>query len=254
MPQPVPQKLTCSQCGFENEPERVYCHNCGTKLDRSLLPKDTTSAEDNLAASRKRIKKMTNPGKGWTEVKTGFNTLVWAVLVAALYLLFSPPERPPLTRDKEAGANLISVMIEDALGSPAAGVLQFSEADISQHMRTRVKAVEVIPLLEFKRAYARLDDGQITVGVEQDVFGITTVCSSVDYQLKVIDGQFVATKVGQHFGRLGFDPRIPKVDSIFQPLWAAMKREKPLIDRVQQVTITKDRVVVALKAAAPAPR
>ena len=252
MPQPAPQKLTCSQCGFENEPERVYCHNCGTKLDRSLLPKDTTSPEDNLAAARKRIKKMTNPGKGMAEFKTAINTLVWAVLVAALYLIFSPPELGPLPREKEAGANLISVVIDDALQSPAGSVLQFTEADLSQHMRTRVKAVEVIPLLEFKRAYARLSDGQITVGVEQDLFGLTTICSSVDYQLKVIDGQFVATKVGQRFGRLGFDPRIPKVDGIFQPLWASMKREKPLIDRIQQINITKDRVAIALKPAGPA--
>lgn len=252
MPQPAPQKLTCSQCGFENEPERVYCHNCGTKLDRSILPKDTTSPEENLAAARKRIKKMTNPGRGLAEVKTFFNTIVWALTVASLYLLFSPPELEPLSREKEAGANLISVAIDDAMQSPAASVIQFTEADISQHLRTRIKAIEVIPFLEFKRAYARLSDGQITVGVEQDLFGLTTICSSVDYQVKIIDGQFVATKVGQRFGRLGFDPRIPKVDSIFQPLWAAMKREKPIIDRIQQISITKDRVAIALKPAGPA--
>ena len=36
MSQSSTPKLTCGQCGYENEPERVYCHNCGTKLDRSV--------------------------------------------------------------------------------------------------------------------------------------------------------------------------------------------------------------------------
>lgn len=254
MAQPPPKTLTCTQCGFENEPERVYCHNCGTKLDRSLLPKETTTHEENLAATRKRVRKMTSPGVGWNEFKTGCSTLVWAALVASLYLLLSPPSNPPLPREKEVGANLISVVIEDALQAPTSSVLQFTEADISQHMRSRIrKDAEVVPFLEFQRAYARLGEGQITVGVQQDLFGLP-LYSSVDYRIEVVDGKFVATKVGQHFGRLGIDPRIPKVDTIFQPVWNAMKREKPLMDRLQAVTITKDRVVVALKPATAPPR
>ena len=51
--------LTCSQCGFANETERVYCHNCGAKLDRSLLPKATETSKDSVAKVRKRVQKMT---------------------------------------------------------------------------------------------------------------------------------------------------------------------------------------------------
>lgn len=251
MAQPAPKSLTCSQCGFENEPERVYCHNCGTKLDRSLLPKDTTTLEETMAETRKRVRKMTSPGTGWMEVKTGLSTLAWAALVATLYLLLSPPEREPISREKEVGANLISVVIEDALQSPAASVLRFSEADLSQHMRSRIKkGTEVIPYVDFKRAYALLDDGKVTVGVQQDLFGLD-LYSTIEYQLDVVDGKLVATKVGQRFGRLGIDPRIPKMDAIFQPVWAGLKREKPLIDRVQAVKVTKDAMVIALKPAAP---
>ena len=28
-------KLVCPDCRHENEPERIYCHNCGARLDRS---------------------------------------------------------------------------------------------------------------------------------------------------------------------------------------------------------------------------
>ena len=32
--------LTCKECQHVNEEARIYCHNCGTKLDRSLLVED----------------------------------------------------------------------------------------------------------------------------------------------------------------------------------------------------------------------
>ncbi len=250
MAQPIPKTLTCPQCGFENEPERVYCHNCGTKLDRSLLPKDTTTPEETIAATRKRVRKMTHPGNTMMEIKTGFSTLVWAALVAAIYLLLSPPSRPPLSREKEVGANLISVLIDDALEAPTASVLQFTEADISQHMRNRAKKAGVIPFIDFKRSYALLADGKITVGVEQDAYGLP-IYASVEYRFEMDGGMLKPIKVGQYFGRLGIDPRIPKVDAIFQPLWNALKREKPLLDRVQAISITKNGVAIALKAAPP---
>ena len=47
--------LTCAECGFVNEAERVYCHNCGKKLDRSLIPKEDpkTGVPKSLAMLRK---------------------------------------------------------------------------------------------------------------------------------------------------------------------------------------------------------
>lgn len=250
MAQPSKQTLTCSQCGFENEPERVYCHNCGTKLDRSLLPKDTTSPEETMAATRRRVRKLTSPGRGWHEFKTACSTLVWAALVASIYLILSEPSRKPLPREKEVSASLISVLIDDALQAPTATVLQFTEADISQHMRSRVKGAEVIPFVEFKRAYALFTDGKITIGVVQDLFGLP-LYSSIEYDIEVVGGSFRATKTGQWFGRLGIDPRIPKADTVFQPIWAGLKREQPLIERAQAVDITGERIVIALKPAAP---
>jgi hypothetical protein len=30
-------KLACTECQHQNEVQRIYCHNCGAKLDRSAL-------------------------------------------------------------------------------------------------------------------------------------------------------------------------------------------------------------------------
>ena len=37
---PVMTKLICPDCQHENELERIYCHNCGARLDRTGLIKE----------------------------------------------------------------------------------------------------------------------------------------------------------------------------------------------------------------------
>src|SRR4029453_16650967 len=107
------QKLTCAQCGYENEPERVYCHNCGTKLDRSVLPRDTQTHQETLAETRRRIRKMTHPGTFGPTAKTFFKTIFWAAILAAILLLIRKPANL-LTREQEALANIIPGQINAA--------------------------------------------------------------------------------------------------------------------------------------------
>ena len=76
--------LPCEQCGYANEPERVYCHNCGAKLDRSLLPKTTEKPPERPEKARKRIEKMTNPKSGGVgrEIKALFKVAFFSALLA----------------------------------------------------------------------------------------------------------------------------------------------------------------------------
>ena len=51
------RRLTCAECKYENEVERVYCHNCGEKLDRSLLPKvDEVKPGDDLDKAGRKVR------------------------------------------------------------------------------------------------------------------------------------------------------------------------------------------------------
>src|ERR1700752_377758 len=90
--------LPCEQCGYLNEPERVYCHNCGAKLDRSLLPKaEAEKKEEHPAAARKPIQKMTNPKSGsiLREIKTLFTVVFFSALLAAVWDFLQKPEEVP---------------------------------------------------------------------------------------------------------------------------------------------------------------
>src|SRR5580704_5733213 len=90
---PAAPTLTCKQCNYANEPERVYCHNCGAKLDRSLLPKTAEKPQEHPEKARKRIEKMTNPQSGvfWREIKTLFKVAFFSALLAVVLLVIQKP-------------------------------------------------------------------------------------------------------------------------------------------------------------------
>ena len=240
-------KLTCAHCGYENEPERVYCHNCGTKLDRSVLPKETVSQQENLPAARRRIKRMTNPGQGLALMKTLVRTLLWAALVAIIYLMVTPPSNLPSREDDSAAGNVITGDIDMAVENAASTKLQFTRADLSTHLRSRIKGKDgVIPGLQLKRPYVVLDDEKVTIGMEQSAWGYS-LYPSIEYRVTMEGGQWKAEKVGFRAGRLGIHPAIPGVDAAITKVLASLKQEKALLDRAQQISITKDHVVIVTR-------
>ena len=95
-PSPAPA-LPCEQCGYVNEPERVYCHNCGAKLDRSLLPQGRRENRRASRKPRKHIEKMTNPKSGvvMREIKAFFKVIFFSALLAVVLLIFQKPEDLP---------------------------------------------------------------------------------------------------------------------------------------------------------------
>src|SRR3954447_3928766 len=95
---PAPsQTLQCKECQYENEPERVYCHNCGAKLDRSVLPKEEQIRRESPEKARKRIKRMTNPGDSVfkRELEAFVKTVIFALLAAILVQMVRAPENIP---------------------------------------------------------------------------------------------------------------------------------------------------------------
>jgi hypothetical protein len=151
------QTLTCAQCGYANEPERVYCHNCGTKLDRSLLPKENDRKNESIEKTRKRVRKMTNPGQTGAvarEIKAFFKTIVWAAIVAALILFALPPDGIPDKSPAELATRIVSSELSDAVESPQPRSLQLTEAEVNAHLRQSLKkASGGMPGVKFERAF-----------------------------------------------------------------------------------------------------
>lgn len=244
-------KLTCGQCNYANEPERVYCHNCGSKLDRSLLPKvEEQKKEESAEQARKRVARMTNPKATslGRELWVFCKTIGSAIACAVLILMARAPEGVPSSK-LDVLPRMISMELHETLNVPQPRTIAFSEADVNAHLLKSVKAkAGIVPGVEFKRMYVNfLGDNVLRVSTEQSLWGYP-IYSGMMFRVGVVDGKFRADCAGGNFGRLRVHPLImSNVDFAFQKLWTSLKRERDQMDRMQTVLVDKGRIQFVTK-------
>lgn len=244
--------LTCPQCGYVNEAERVYCHNCGAKLDRSLLPKeDDVKTRESIERTRKRVKRMTNPSPFSLarEIKTLIGVLLWATVAAALIQFARKPDGVPPVQ-QELAARLVGSDLSDAIEAPQGRQVEFTEAEVNAHLKGLVKSrAGGLPGVRFERAYAKFEPGKVYIGMQQSLWGYH-IYSGVAHSLSVRNGQLVTKNVGGNFGRLPVHPAIMEyADFAFKKLWAALHREQEQMERMQAIRVNKGSITLVTKPA-----
>ena len=241
--------LTCDQCGFGNEPQRVYCHNCGAKLDRTLLPKPQEQKIESPEKARKRVAKMTNPGSGGAmrEIKTLFRVAIGSSVLATLILVGQKPEGVPDVK-KELSARPVGEEVMAAIESSQPRPLSFSDDEVNQYLKQTLKSKEgAIPGVQFERAFVKFTPGVIRISSEQSLWGYS-VFSGVSRKVEMKDGKFATVVVGGNFGRLEIDPRLMQyAEPAFEKLWAALQRERKQMESMQVVVVKDGRIDLMTK-------
>ena len=238
--------LTCSQCGFANEAERVYCHNCGAKLDRSLLPKAEEASKESIDKTRKRVQKMTNPSglNAVHELKTGANVIAWSALIALIVGFIREPDGLPPAKTDDLTLRMIGSELSEAVESPQPRTLIVTEAEANSFLRTSLKSKGTgwIPGAKFERAFVKFEKEHVYAGLEQSLFGFS-LHSGARYRVGMKDGKFFASNVGGNFGRVAIHPFLMNYASAaFQPLWKTLKRERDQVQGMQNVVVEKERI------------
>ena len=88
-------KLICPECRHENEPERIYCHDCGARLDRSAIAQ-AKPKEEPPQETQRRLRSILKP-KGLImrqRLLQGLKVILGAILVAAVVQIVLAPDLP----------------------------------------------------------------------------------------------------------------------------------------------------------------
>lgn len=239
--------IPCKQCGHVNEGERVYCHNCGSKLDRDLLP----GKQDKAAASaeKKRLARLVNPSRRRVSGLIGFflRPILFGLLVAAIVQALRPPDGvPDLAALGSGEPTSLAMTLEDLAQTPR--TVTVSEADINRYLGRAVRSKKLTTAggyVQYRQMFTKLTDGVIRITTVYAIFDYPFYAGS-SYKLTAGSEGLVAENAGGHFGRLPIHPKIMEHgDMMFAQVWGALKREKKLMDNLTEVRIGNGQMTLS---------
>ena len=244
-------KLVCPECGHENEPERVYCHRCGARLDRSAVASETLRQKE-VKDTQRHVRKMLSPQK-MAFRRLFFATcklVIGACAAAAVIQMILPPDVPSAAKD--VAPRQINFDLENAIYSHRPAQLDYTEEQVNAYLAYALKSKQSAlnkPLLNFKRAIVGFSEGGVTVTAERALFGYSLYTASA-YAARAGEGKVVVSNKGGNIGRLPFPPAIMQfMDIIFADLWSALQREQKLVAKMGAIEFHEKHVLLSAPAA-----
>jgi hypothetical protein len=226
-------KLICAECRHENEAERIYCHNCGERLDRSAVT--SKKKVDNAEETHRRLQKLLQgPSRTRQNLLTALKLMLAAVGAAGLIQIVLPPEFPPAV--KVSAPVQLDLELENAIRKSA--TLNYSDKDVNAYLTYRLagkkKALDK-PFLNFDRAVVVFKEGVCIIGWERSIFGYP-IYSQASYRMDDAAKQISVVNTGGWIGRLPIHPAAMQyADIIFKDVWAALDRERKLVCKMSSV-------------------
>jgi hypothetical protein len=248
-------KLLCPECQRENESERIYCHDCGARLDRSGLAKTAPKGE-NIEQTQRRLKQLLDPKR--LKMRLLFfrvsKLLLGAAVLAALIQLLMPPRDIP-ERLKNVELQQLNIQLENLVMSHSATPLQFTDGQVNTFLANIAKSKQTVlnKYLKFERAFVSFDEGMCLITVERSWMDYS-VFHSVSYNVALQNGTLIATPIGGKIGRMPIHPELMKYcQGLFQDLWTALDAEKKLVLKLGSIEFHPHTMVLIPKQASPAP-
>jgi hypothetical protein len=243
-------KLVCLECRRENEPERIYCHDCGARLDRTALAKVAPKGED-VKETQRRLKTMLDPQRAKIRhlfFKTS-KVILGALATAVVIQMLLPPDLPARPKAGEFPPQ-INLDIENAALNHQATPLQYTDAQVNAYLLNALKSKQAAlsKLLQFERAVVSFDETVCRITAERSLFGFS-VYSSTSSKVTMQNGTLNATNVGGTVGRMPIHPLLMKyADALFADLWGALDREKKSVAKMGTIEFHPQAVVLVPKA------
>lgn len=242
-------KLICPECRHENEAERIYCHDCGARLERSALAK-VMPKQENAKETQRRLKSMLDPQRA--KMRQMFfkvsKLILGAFGLAMLIQMLLPPDVPAPAKSTEL-APQIGLDLEGATATPSAPPLRYTEAQVNAYLANALKSKQAAlsKLLKFERALVSFDENLCRITAQRSLFGYslyTATSNSVTLQ----NGTFAVSNNGGSIGRLPVHPAVMKyADLIFGDLWTALDRERRSIVKMGAIEFHPQTVILTPK-------
>ena len=242
-------KLICPECRRENLPERIYCHDCGARLDRSSLAKGGPTQEDPKETLR-RLRSMLDPQRG--KMRSLFfkvsKVVLGSLVLATVIQMILPPDIPARARSASFPPQ-ISLDLENASMSHGAASLQYTEEQVNAYLINALKSKQAAlsKLFPLERVVVNFDENYCRLTLQRSLFGYSIYTAEAG-NVSLQNGALAASYVGGSIGRLAIHPLAMKFAGIFfHDFWKAFDRERKAIFKMSAVEFHPQSVVVIPK-------
>jgi hypothetical protein len=236
--------VVCGECRHENEPERVYCHDCGARLDRTAVKPRKEKVED----AQKRVKKLFDPHRA--RIRMLFfkisKVVLAAVVVAAVVQILMSPDMPPAANTAQLASEMRD-NVENAASRHQGTRLRYTEDQVNTFLFYALKSKKSSldqPLLDFKKAVVSFRERSCVVTMERSLFGYS-LYTTATYAPKIEGGKLVMTTTGGSIGRLPVHPQIARFMSVlFADLRGALDHDGKLVAKMAAIEVHDKAVVL----------
>lgn len=232
-------KLLCPECRRENEPERIYCHDCGARLNRVGLTKAKAKEED-LEETQRRVKAMFDPRRALLRRRffQGCKLILAALLIAGLVQMLRPPDLPPKPKEAEMPEQ-INLALENAAMDPRIAPPHYTQDQINSYLVYTLKGKQAAlsKYLKFEGASVVFNEGTFRFFVGRSLFGYT-LFSSGTYAASIENGQVKLKNRAGYLGRLPIHPALMQyADILFADVRGALERERKSVVKLGGVEL-----------------
>jgi hypothetical protein len=236
--------VVCAECRHENEPERVYCHGCGARLDRSAVKVSKYDVKD----AQKRVKKFFDPQRA--KMRALFfkvsKVVLSACAVAGLIQLALPPDVPAASK-MEVLASQVRMDLEGAATRHVPPQLQYTDDQVNGFLvyalKSKQKALD-LPTLDFKRAVVAFREGNCAVTAERSFFGYSVYTTCL-YAPAGAPGKLGVVSRGGYIGRMPVHPQIAQYMAVLlSDVFKALDREIKLVSKFGTAEVHDKNIVL----------
>lgn len=187
------KELKCAECGHENDPTRVFCHNCGIRLERPEGEKAVIADATPVMGRNKEKGRKKEKGQRRERVQLDFSqwkgtgamlyrlcrSLLSLAFLAVLFALLIQGAREPdgvpepLSPDLKKAAQLYK-SVQEFAKAVYPRTIDLTEEQVNNYLASHLGAQEKsggLPRAEFKRAFVTVETGRMRYVVEQKFLG-----------------------------------------------------------------------------------
>ncbi len=237
--------LECSKCGFNNELGRIFCHQCGAKLEVDKIKPPTPGAKMRrraVASARKTVRVVIELG-----IAVG--------LIAVIALICLVPEVPPVkpTNAEMVAADTKRLDLQQLVNGSKAGSIELTDGELNAFLNTlgmekpKGSGILLAPIT----IRAEFGNGTVKLGYLGDLqLGSVhkQVYLGLAGRLSVAQGAVRFEPTGGWIGRLPLHPKLVEwtglLQNCFSGLFEKQDVEKQALGKLTSITISDGKATL----------